>query len=168
MSVPLEPRVADRVRELGTAELVVGIPSHDNARTIGHVVRAVASGLAKHFPGRNAVIVNSDGGSKDGTPDVVASTQLGSSLAILAPHPLGPVHKILTPYDGLPGKGSALRTIFAIAERLSARACAVVDADLRSITPGWIELLIGPQVDHGFDYVAPLYLRHKYDGTITN
>jgi hypothetical protein len=168
VSVPLEPAVVERVRELGTAELVVGIPSYDNARTIGHVVRAVAAGLGKHFPGRSAVIVNSDGGSRDGTPQVVVSTELGSPRAILARHPLGPVHKILTPYHGLPGKGSALRTIFAIAERLGARACAVVDSDLRSITPEWMELLLGPIVEHGFDYVAPLYLRHKYDGTITN
>jgi hypothetical protein len=78
------------------------------------------------------------------------------------------VQKILTPYHGLPGKGSAFRTIFAIAERLGAQACAVVDSDLRSITPAWMELLLGPVVLHGFDYVAPLYLRHKFDGTITN
>lgn len=166
--VPLDPRVAERVRELGEAELVVGIPSYNNAPTIGHVVRAAAAGLAKHFPGRRAVIVNSDGGSRDGTPDVVAGAGLGSPQAILASRPLGPVHKILTPYHGVPGKGSALRTIFAIAERLGARACAVVDSDLRSITPQWIELLLGPVADHGFDYVAPLYLRHKFDGTITN
>lgn len=168
MSVPLEPAVVERLREIGTAELVVGIPSYDNARTIGHVVRAAAAGLAKHFPGRRAVIVNSDGGSRDGTPQVVASTELGPPQAILARHPLGPVHRILTPYHGVPGKGSALRTIFAIAERLGARACAVVDSDLRSITPEWVELLLGPIVEHDFDYVAPLYLRHKYDGTITN
>ncbi len=168
MSVPLDPAVDVRVRELGSADLLVGIPSYDNARTIGHVVRAVSVGLAKHFPGMRAVIVNSDGGSRDGTPEVVASTEIGSPQTILARHPLGPVHKILTPYHGVPGKGSALRTIFAIAERLQARACAVVDSDLRSITPAWIELLLGPIVEHGFDYVAPLYLRHKYDGTITN
>ena len=166
--VPLDPRTAERVQELGEAELVVGIPSYNNAPTIGHVVRAAAAGLAKHFPGRRAVIVNSDGGSRDGTPGVVAETGHGSPQAILASHPLSPVHKILTPYHGVPGKGSALRTIFAIAEKLGARACAVVDSDLRSITPQWIELLLGPVVDHGFDYVAPLYLRHKFDGTITN
>jgi glucosylglycerate synthase len=166
--VPLDPPVAERVRELGEAELVVGIPSYNNAATIGHVARAAAAGLAKHFPGRRAVIVNSDGGSGDGTPDVVARTELGSPQAILATHPVGPVHKVVTPYHGLPGKGSALRTIFAIAEQLGAKACAVVDSDLRSITPGWIELLLGPVADHGFDYVAPLYLRHRFDGTITN
>jgi hypothetical protein len=78
------------------------------------------------------------------------------------------VHKFVTPYHGVPGKGSAFRTIFEIARRLEVRACAVVDSDLRSITPGWIELLLGPVLHEGFDYVAPLYLRHKYDGTITN
>jgi hypothetical protein len=160
--------VAERLGELGEAELVVGIPSYDNAATVGHVVRAVAGGLAKHFPGRRAVIVNSDGGSRDGTPDVVARAELGSPQAILVSHPVSPAHRILTPYHGVPGKGSALRTIFAIAERLGARACAVVDSDLRSITPEWVELLLGPVADHGFDYVAPLYLRHKFDGTITN
>jgi len=44
----------------------------------------------------------------------------------------------------------------------------VVDSDLRSITPEWIELLLDPITDKGFDYVAPLYSRHKFDGTITN
>jgi hypothetical protein len=160
--------VVERLREVGEAEIVVGIPSYNNAGTIGHVVRAAALGLAKHFPGRRAVLVNSDGGSRDGTPEVVARAEPGSPAAILASHPISPIQKIVTPYHGVPGKGSALRTIFAIAERLGARACAVVDSDLRSITPEWIELLLRPVAEHGFDYVAPLYLRHRFDGTITN
>jgi hypothetical protein len=167
-AVPLEPRVEQAIREFGEIDLLVGIPSFNNARTIGHVVRAAAAGLAKHFPDRRAVIVNSDGGSKDGTPEIVASTEMPSAVAILAAHRMTPVHRIVTPYDGVPGKGSAFRTIFAIAERLRAKACAVVDSDLRSITPGWIELLLGPVAQEGYDFVAPLYLRHKFDGTITN
>jgi len=168
VSVPLEPKVEDRLRELGEVDLLVGIPSFNNARTIGHVVRAAAAGFAKYFPGRRAVIVNSDGGSSDGTPEIVTGADFSSPGRILVSRPLTPVHKIVTPYQGLPGKGSAFRTIFAIAERLQAKACAVVDSDLRSITPGWIELLLGPVLEEGFDFVAPLYLRHKYDGTITN
>jgi glycosyltransferase involved in cell wall biosynthesis len=168
LSPPLEPQVEDRLREIGAADLLVGIPSYNNARTIGHVARAAAAGLAKYFPESRAVIVNSDGGSTDGTPELVASVESAAPRAILVRHPLSVVHKIVTPYHGVPGKGSAFRTIFAIAQRLGVRACAVVDSDLRSITPGWIELLLGPVLHEGFDYVAPLYLRHKYDGTITN
>jgi hypothetical protein len=98
----------------------------------------------------------------------VATADGSSPVALLVSHPVEPLQRIVTPYQGVPGKGSALRTIFAVAERLQAQACAVVDSDLRSITPEWMELLLAPVVAHGFDYVAPLYLRHKFDGTITN
>ncbi|MCG6922974.1 MAG: glycosyltransferase [Acidobacteria bacterium] len=166
--VPLEPHVRKQLEDLGSVELLVGIPSYNNADTIGHVVRAAAAGLAKYFPGRSAVIVNSDGGSSDGTAEVVAKAELSSPGAILVSHPVSTVQKIVTPYHGIPGKGSAFRTVFAIAEELQAKACAVVDSDLRSVTPEWFELLLGPIVAQDFDYVAPMYLRHKYDGTITN
>jgi hypothetical protein len=43
-----------------------------------------------------------------------------------------------------------------------------MDSDLRSITPTWLDRLLTPVVHHGFEYVAPVYARHKYDGTITN
>jgi hypothetical protein len=44
----------------------------------------------------------------------------------------------------------------------------VVDSDLRSITPEWIDMLLRPILFAGYDFVAPYYQRHKYDGTITN
>lgn len=163
----LKDEVQSKLREIEKADIVVGIPSFNNARTIGHVVKAVHAGLAKYFPQFRSVIVNSDGGSSDGTMDVVNSTTIEDFHTLLVSDLLELQYKIATPYIGLPGKGSAFRTIFEIADALGARACAVVDSDLRSITPEWIELLIKP-VLNGFDYVAPLYRRHKYDGTITN
>jgi glycosyltransferase involved in cell wall biosynthesis len=160
--------VRSALTQIRTADIVVGIPSFNNASTIGHVVRAVKAGLAKYFPDRRCVIVNSDGGSSDTTTDIVMNTQIHDYRTILVQHPLFPIHKISTPYDGIPGKGSAFRTIFRIAEELRAEACAVLDADLRSVTPEWVELLIRPVLDGHFDYVTPFYLRHKFDGTITN
>jgi glucosylglycerate synthase len=70
--------------------------------------------------------------------------------------------------DGVSGKGAALRTLFLIARELGVSALVVVDSDLRSIVPEWIELLAGPILKGGYDFVAPLYARHKWDGTITN
>ncbi len=150
------------------ADIVIGIPSCQNARTIAHVVRAAHAGLAKYFPQYTSVIVNSDGGSSDGTRDAVLSTEVEDSHLLLLSHPLFPVHRLSLPYHGIPGKGSAFRLIFAMASQLRARACAVVDADLRSITPEWIDLLVRPVLHADFDFVAPYYHRHKYDGTITN
>jgi glucosylglycerate synthase len=137
------------------ADLVVGIPSFRNAATIGHVTEAAAEGLRRNFPDLRAVIVNADGGSEDGTPDRVRASADG-------------VPTVAGRYQGKSGKGSAFRAIFEAVSLLGARACAVVDSDLRSITPDWIARLIGPVVRGEADYVTPLYARHKHDGTITN
>lgn len=160
--------MSERLGEIGSADILVGIPSYNNASTIGHVVRAVQAGIAKYFPDRKAVLVNSDGGSKDGTMRVVEEAMIEDFRPLLITHRKDTLFKIVTPYHGVPGKGSAFRTVFEIAKALDAKACAVVDSDLRSITPEWIDLLIGPVLSNDYDFVSPYYLRHKYDGTITN
>jgi hypothetical protein len=164
----LSDQVKRQVLAAGSVDIVVGIPSYNNARTISLVVQAAHGGLLKYFPDRRALVVNSDGGSKDGTREAVLAATLDARSLLLVRHPLHTVHRLTTSYHGVPGKGSAFRTIFRIAELLQARACAVVDADLRSITPEWIDLLLRPVLDLEYDYVAPYYKRHKYDGTITN
>ncbi len=166
-SVILRSEVQDKIHEIEEADILVGIPSYNNERTIGHVVQAVQAGLHKYFPDKKVVLVNSDGGSKDDTRKVVDDTSIDIK-SILLSHRVVSFHKIVTPYHGIPGKGSAFRTIFEIAKALNAKACAVVDSDLRSITPEWIDLLIRPVLEDGYDYVVPYYRRHKYDGTITN
>lgn len=69
--------------------------------------------------------------------------------------------------EGVRGKGNNVRNLFKAAVELNARAVTMVDADLKSITPQWILHLVEPLMGR-FDYVSPIYLRHKYDGTITN
>jgi glucosylglycerate synthase len=164
----LRPEVLARLKKIGQADIVVGIPSYQNAGTIAHVVQAAQTGLAKYFPGAHSVVLNSDGGSSDGTPAIVAETSGPDAAVVLVSHPVRPIHRFSVPYHGLPGKGSAFRTIFRAADVLGAKACAVADADLRSITPEWIHLLVAPVLNQKFDYVAPYYVRHKFDGTITN
>src|SRR4030067_3332819 len=164
----LEQSVQIELGKVKEADILIGIPSYNNVRTIGHVVRAVMAGLAKYFPKAKTVLVNSDGGSTDGTQEEVKKVGIEDFRMILTSHPGHPIHKIVTPYHGIPGKGSAFRTMFEAAKRLNAKACAVVDSDLRSITPEWMELLLRPIYEGGCDYVTPLYGRHKFDGTITN
>ena len=156
---------ADSLREV---DVVIGIPSYNNVRTICHVVRAAQAGLVKYYPGLKAAIINSDGGSTDGTQESVMACKLDDSQLLFLSTPLFPVHRLSLPYHGIPGKGSAFRLVFRLAERLHAKACAVIDSDLRSITPEWIDLLLRPVLHAGFDFVAPYYHRHKFDGTITN
>jgi len=165
----LHEEAREKLEQIGRADILIGIPSYNNEKTIGQVVRAVQCGLAKYFPAYKAVIMNSDGGSTDRTRDVVKATSVYSDLdTILVEHPVQPARNIAAPYHGLPGKGSAFKAIFEMAYELNVAACVVVDSDLRSITPEWIQLLAGPVLIKGYDYVTPYYSRHKYDGTITN
>ncbi|HDH00790.1 MAG TPA: glycosyltransferase, partial [Nitrospirae bacterium] len=168
MSVILREEVIQRLGEIGKADILVGIPSFNNADSIGHVVRAVQAGVAKYFPDKKAILINSDGGSGDGTREVVERVIIDDFQPLLISQRQNLLSKIVTPYHGIAGKGSAFRTVFQIAKELNVKACAVVDSDLRSITPEWIDLLIRPVLERDFDFVAPYYLRHKYDGTITN
>jgi hypothetical protein len=150
-------------------DVLVGIPSFQNARTIGHVVRAVEAGLRKHFPDRRCLIAVSDGNSTDGTvAAAMAATTLGDEELLLLDPKVDPPDKLALTYVGLSGKGSAFRAIFELAATLRVRGCAVLDADLRSVSPAWIDRLVGPVLEHGHDLVTPLYARHKLDGTITN
>jgi hypothetical protein len=146
-----------RLEELGHADLLVGIPSYNNAGTIGYVVEQAARGLVGHFPDLRSVVMNSDGGSPDDTMGAALGAEVPEGVAVVAGQ-----------YQGLPGKGSALRAIFEAGAMLGAKACVMVDSDLRSITPDWIHRLAGPIIEGDYDYVTPFYSRHKYDGTITN
>lgn len=156
-SSSLRPYIIKRLEELEQADVVVGIPCFNNDKTIEHVVKMVSHGLKDYFPGLRPVIVVSDGGSTDDSRDVAKEFQLKPWQ-----------EKIVGIYRGTPGKGSALRMIFESAHILNAKACMVVDSDLRSITNRWVKMLLDPVVEHDFDFVAPIYTRYKYDGTITN
>ena len=157
------------LKSLGEVDILIGVPSFNNAKTIGHVVEAVMIGHARYYPGKRIVLINSDGGSTDGTREAVLSTLKKDIYeASLVKKPAEPFQGLSILYKGIPGKGSAFRAIFEAARVLNAKACAVFDSDLRSITPEWVQLLVAPVLEKGYGYVCPFYRRHKYDGTITN
>ena len=168
----LTPAIRDEIARLGKADIMVGIPSFKNAATIGYVARAAQAGLVQYFPDLRPVLVNSDAGSPDGTQRVVIDTEPPDYVEqILLVRPTNRLDRVSLTYpeiEGTGGKGAALRTIFEMAAALDVEALVVVDSDLRSIVPEWIELLAGPILKGGYDFVAPLYARYKFDGTITN
>lgn len=152
----LRQYVRQKILEIGPSDILVGIPTYNSEETVAHVMKTVTEGLEKYFPDRKAVIMISDGGSLDYTREVCQQIKPKK------------VSKIVMIYRGLPGKGTALRAVFEAGVRLDVKACAVVDSDLRSITPEWVKNLLDPVVVGNFDFVNPYYVRHKYDGTITN
>ncbi|MBN2331514.1 MAG: glycosyl transferase family 2 [Deltaproteobacteria bacterium] len=165
----LNDQAGKAVATIKNADILVGIPSYNNEETIGHVAEAAKLGLAKYYPDAKAVLFNSDGGSSDQTSIIferVAKTNSYDTFFVSEPHT--PLAAISTPYIGSPGKGSAFKAIFEAARLLKVKACAVLDSDLRSVTPEWIQLLLAPVLHKDYGYVCPFYRRYKYDGTITN
>jgi glycosyltransferase involved in cell wall biosynthesis len=148
---------AKRIEEIESADILVGIPCYNNEKTIDHVIQMVTHGLNKHYKDLRSVIFVADGGSTDDTREVAKEFQIKPWQ-----------EKIISIYRGPAGKGTALRSLFETAERLDVKVCAMVDSDLRSITADWIKYLIDPVFKKDYQFVAPVYVRHKYDGTITN
>lgn len=146
-----------RLEEIEQADILMGVPCFNNEATIVHVVQMLTHGLAKHFKDKRCVILIADGGSTDDTREVARDFEIKPWQ-----------EKIVSIYRGPGGKGSALRSIFEAAEKLKVKAVGMVDSDLRSITSDWVKYLLEPVLEEGFDFIAPVYLRHKYDGTITN
>jgi len=142
----------DKVKK---AELVVCIPSYNEADSISYPTAQADKGLMKYFRDKTAVIINCDNNSPDNTRQAFLNTPTNTPKIYLSTPP------------GVKGKGNNFRNLFKKIVALHARAVVVVDADLKSITPEWIKHL-GEPLFEGFSYVAPLYVRHKYDGTITN
>ena len=153
----LDGSVLRRLQNRADVDIVIGLPTYKNSRTIGNVMMALANGVQRHYPDCSAMIVVSDGGSTDDTIDIARATVLPSQTASL-----------IAPYAGVTGKGSAIRAVLEIADRVNAKACAIVDADVRSITPDWIERLIGPVMADQADFVSPLYTRDRHEVTIND
>ena len=137
------------------ADMVVCIPSYKEADSISYPVTQADKGLDKYFKESDAVIINCDNNSPDNTKQVFLDTPTKAPKIYLSTPP------------GIKGKGNNFRNLFQKVVDLKAKVVVVVDADLKSITPEWIKHL-GEPLSEGFSYVAPLYIRHKYDGTITN
>src|SRR5580698_9320246 len=162
----------DFLRQLitvGEVDILVGLPTHNNAKTVGSIVQTIQSGILRGFPRERAVIINADGGSRDGTPELVKGVSIGDVRPAPNLYALRTLHSISTKYESSPQSGVALRTILAAAELLRARACVVMSPESANIEPEWISKLLGPIYRDGFDLVTPTYRRHKFEGLlITN
>jgi hypothetical protein len=164
----------DFLRQLinvGEVDILVGLPTHNNAKTVGPVVQTIQSGILRGFPRERAVIINADGGSRDGTPELVTGISIDDARPAANLGALRTLHSISTRYatSASPANGIAFRTILAAAELLRAKACVVISPESANIEPAWLSKLLRPVYDDGFDLVTPTYSRHKFEGLlITN
>lgn len=137
-------------------DIIIGIPSLNEADNIAFVARQLALGLKKYFPTHSAAIINVDNNSKDGTKGAFLGAETDNIPK-----------RYISTEESIVGKGNNMRNLFVEVVQRKAKAVIVVDADLKSITPEWVKTLATPILE-GHDYVTPMYSRNEYDGTITN
>ncbi|HVO63326.1 MAG TPA: hypothetical protein VMT53_20535 [Terriglobales bacterium] len=159
----------DFLRELinvGEVDILIGVPTHNNAATIEPVIQAIQAGILKCFPRERAAIINADGGSRDGTRDLFAAATISDVRHASKLYTLRTLHSISANYGNVLDGGMALRTILAASELLRAKACVVISPDSTTIEPDWVQRLAIPIYKDNFDLVTPLYRRHKFEGLL--
>jgi hypothetical protein len=151
---------------VGQVDLLVGLPTLNHSDSVGPVVRAAHVAFNRELARERTVLVNVDGGSVDGTPDIVRDASIIERETLLASHSLRTHHRISGPYHGVPGKAAALRTVFAAADLLQARAVVVLDPEIASVTPESVAALARTPLAGDSDFVSPAYARHPLDGPL--
>jgi len=132
----------------------VGILSRNCEETITKVIKAVDEGLNNYFTKQECLIIVCDGFSEDSTAKIAQDT-------------VTRIKKVVLTQKGRNGKGNGVKNIFQLSLEKNCEKLALIDGDLLSITPDWVKKLLYP-LREGIDMVIPYYLRHPFDGVITN
>jgi glycosyltransferase involved in cell wall biosynthesis len=158
--------VGETLERLRPRDLAVGMLTYNNAETAAAVAQSAVRGIERHLPGTTAAIVVVDTGSADGTPEAVAVPSPVPVLSIVHQAPL--TERLSVPFHGVPGRSEALRRMLVASQRLGARALVLLEADVAAPPPEWVARLALPVLEDKAGFVAPVYARHRYEGTITN
>lgn len=123
------------------------IPTRDEAPTIARVTASADAGL--RALGGGALIVNADGGSTDGTAAAFLATPTGTPKRLLQ-------------LEGEPGKGRNLLAAWRLCLEEGVDAAVMLDGDMESVQPWWIESFLRPIAEGRAEFVSPLYLRGQW------
>ena len=153
----LDSEIVNKCHEIGPIDIMVGVLCKNVESTVLSVLNTINEGLYRHFPDYNLAIVVSKAPSSDHTDEAIDLFQ-----------PYKNIHTIVTDDMISGGKGSGVMTIFEIAHEAQAKCVVLMDGDLLSIQPSWIQTIANPVVYGRADLTVPYYIRDKNDGVITN
>jgi hypothetical protein len=159
----------DLLRQLinvGEVDILVGLPTHNNSKTVGLILQQIQSGILRWFPRERVAIINVDAGSRDGTPELVTGISIDDAHRDSNLYALRTLHSISTQYSNHTASGGALRIILSAAELMRAKACVVMSPQSSNVEPEWLSKLLIPIYRDGVDFVAPTYRRHKFEGIL--
>ncbi|MBU0497935.1 MAG: glycosyltransferase [Candidatus Thermoplasmatota archaeon] len=153
----LQEPIQKQSQNIKPIDIMVGVLCKNVETTVLNVLNVINEGLYRYFPDYKKAIVVSEGNSTDKTKEVLGLFQ-----------PYNSIHKLVTTDITTGGKGVGVMTIFEIAHQAQAKCVVLIDGDLLSIKPGWIQNISNPILYGRADLTVPYYIRDKNDGVITN
>jgi glycosyltransferase involved in cell wall biosynthesis len=156
-NLSLKPEVVKKCKDIKPIDIMVGVLCKDVESTVLNVLNVINEGLYRFFPDYKKAIVICEGGSTDKTVEAINLFQ-----------PYNSIRKLITNDVTEGGKGAGVMTIFEIAHEAEAKSVVLMDGDLLSIKPEWVETISNPIVYGRADLTVPYYIRDKNDGVITN
>jgi hypothetical protein len=156
----LRPGTQSQLKNIGDADLVIGLPSYKNAQTAAHVARVALAGAHQHYPYLRTVLINADAGLKATTRRAVAAQGFhnGHNSIVVSGR-----------YEGLLGQGSAVAALLDAALAIDAKAIIILDSHTQSIAPNWIAGLADLILENKADLVMPRYRQWSWpDATLSD
>jgi glycosyltransferase involved in cell wall biosynthesis len=149
-----EQSITDKDPLIGSSaqnKLAVIFCAKNCEKTVGY---AISSAKKSHFFRQgNGITIVIDGFSTDNTRQV--AKEAGASLVMQQPS------------RKFPGKGMAMKAGLEAAINAEVDAAVFLDADIKNLTPEWIDLLSEPVLNRGFDMARGYYDRHPRDAAVT-
>lgn len=143
-----------KIQQSMTKKIAICIPTYKEADTIQKTISIVDLGLKKYFGDFRVYIVNADNDSRDGTKRNFLSTKTYSRKEYLSTHKIGKGYNLIKFFD------------YCIKNKID--YAATIDCDIKTLKLIWIKLLLDPLIKGNSDYITPVYVRNRFEGSTTN
>jgi hypothetical protein len=151
MYVPVLRAQAQRqLKQIGHADLVIGLPSYQSKEATLAVAKVALSGIQRYYPGLRTVLVNADAGLQPDTRHAIralAATNGNKHAGIV----------VSDQYTGTRGWGNAVGALLDAALALDARAIVILDSVASGADPDWVAALAELILSKKADLVLPRY-----------
>jgi glucosylglycerate synthase len=156
-----DPAVQAEMGALGTADLVLGLPTVGPTPSAEAVGRAALQGSLGSM---TTVVVHVDPTGSGEVVEALTRAVAPCSLVHLEGSGLGRTPAAPAHHDD----DDAVRTVLAAGRQLRARGIVLLTPQVDPVTPGRAAALAEPVLKDGHGLVLPMYTRTRYEGTLTH
>jgi glucosylglycerate synthase len=154
-SIPQQTQ--EKTAQIDSADLVVGLLAGLNQDNIALLCQGLRT-----LPGSPRIVVLQRDPASNAATQNSQSAEGNSSLSflpwsVLAPDPTGAAMQSIS---------VACQSLFAVTEKMGARACCLVASEMESVTPQLVCQMLQPLLESDFDLVLPYYAPCKLHGLL--